>query len=667
MHNRANANERGQMQPPGAHAEPNGTSRSPYQAEMGVTKLQSRPSIAARIRKERGGTPKTDQFPELRESRTRPANNLLAPEQDKFFQPWKLFYNAITCCIPSFVMDKCCGMHNEQVRRAWREKVGLCTIAFILCTALAYLTFAFQNTTCVADKVHFMYKTVLKHPDAHQVIIHGGLYNSTSSLATHQSLPYFQSHLEYYDYIDRAAGLDISAFFPVDIGDTCASLLTSQYSVQCSDSANFPGIVGCHSPASTLKVLKDNFLGVLYYDFDDVNENHVIFNNKVLDVKSYLKSNTAIFGTQVDPILSLHLGKDVTKALIAIANGQQIGMCLTSMFMVGAVESKSIGCFMADVILYVSLIIICSLIIIKFTLAVYFRWAISNQLGALEKNRAITQATRRQEITKGHFAFSMADAEGSLHATYLAPKDGGMKTNPIAAPPAHNNKSKKSNSKYSPEIYTIMLVTCYSENEEEIRNTFDSLAETDYSEDYKVLFVVADGLVKGQGNSVTTPDIVLSLLELDSNWPEPTAFAYMAVANGAKQINYAKVYVAWYNHKERSVPTIVVVKTGNASEQNAAKPGNRGKRDSQIMLMKFLEHITFNERLCPFEYDLFQKMHFLMGVTPDHFEIVLMVDADTKVAPDSVARMVACMGRDPLIMGLCGETRIGNKSQTYVN
>lgn len=197
-------------------------------------------------------------------------------------------------------------------------------------------------------------------------------------------------------------------------------------------------------------------------------------------------------------------------------------------------------------------------------------------------------------------------------------------------------------------------------------STFDSLAMTDYNEDYKLLFIIADGIIKGEGNSQTTPEIILSMLERDPNWPEAVSFPYLAVAEGSKQLNYAKVYVAWYNHKGRSVPTILIVKVGAPSEASSAKPGNRGKRDSQIMLMRFLERITFNERLCPFEYDLFQKMHYLMGVTPDNFEIVLMVDADTKVAPDSLARMVACMVRDPLVMGLCGETRISNKCATYV-
>jgi chitin synthase len=155
-------------------------------------------------------------------------------------------------------------------------------------------------------------------------------------------------------------------------------------------------------------------------------------------------------------------------------------------------------------------------------------------------------------------------------------------------------------------------------------------------------------------------------MELDPHWPEAQAYPYMAIGEGAKGINYAKVYVGWYNYEDRSVPTVVVVKTGAPAEKASAKPGNRGKRDSQVLLMRFLEHITFNDRMCPFEYELFQKLHYLMGVTPDNFEIVLMCDADTKVAPDSLARMGACMARDPMIMGLCGETRIANKNDSYV-
>lgn len=64
------------------------------------------------------------------------------------------------------------------------------------------------------------------------------------------------------------------------------------------------------------------------------------------------------------------------------------------------------------------------------------------------------------------------------------------------------------------------------------------------------------------------------------------------------------------------------------TEKEAAtekKPGNRGKRDSQLILMNFFSRVTYNDRMTPLDFDLFRKIHILMGVTPDFFEVVLMV------------------------------------------
>ena len=45
---------------------------------------------------------------------------------------------------------------------------------------------------------------------------------------------------------------------------------------------------------------------------------------------------------------------------------------------------------------------------------------------------------------------------------------------------------------------------------------------------------------------------------------------------------------------------------------------------------------------------------------------LMQVDADTRVYPDSLRMMVNCMQNDPLTMGLCGETRIANKRDSWV-
>lgn len=84
-------------------------------------------------------------------------------------------------------------------------------------------------------------------------------------------------------------------------------------------------------------------------------------------------------------------------------------------------------------------------------------------------------------------------------------------------------------------------------------------------------------------------------------------------------------YLSVASVKGHRTPAIIVVKCGTSLESDEKKPGNRGKRDSQMILMNFFSRVTYNDRMCPLDYDLFRKVQSLMGVTPDFFEVCLMV------------------------------------------
>ena len=62
------------------------------------------------------------------------------------------------------------------------------------------------------------------------------------------------------------------------------------------------------------------------------------------------------------------------------------------------------------------------------------------------------------------------------------------------------------------------------------------------------------------------------------------------VGRSVKQHNMAKVYSGLYEVNGHVVPYLVVNKCGKPSEK--AHPGNRGKRDSQMMLMHFLNKVS---------------------------------------------------------------------------
>ncbi|KAJ9615272.1 Chitin synthase, class 3 [Cladophialophora chaetospira] len=228
-----------------------------------------------------------------------------------------------------------------------------------------------------------------------------------------------------------------------------------------------------------------------------------------------------------------------------------------------------------------------------------------------------------------------------------------------------------------PLAHTICLVTAYSEDAAGIRTTLDSIATTDYPNSHKAILVICDGLIKGAGNDITTPEIVLSMM---GDWvvmPEDVqAFSYVAVSSGSKRHNMAKVYAGFYDYgrdskidpsKQQRVPMMAVVKCGTPEEARLSKPGNRGKRDSQIILMSFLQKVMFDERMTELEYEIFNGLWKVTGMSPDYYETVLMVDADTKVFPDSLTHMISAMVQDPEIMGLCGETKIANKAESWVS
>ena len=139
--------------------------------------------------------------------------------------------------------------------------------------------------------------------------------------------------------------------------------------------------------------------------------------------------------------------------------------------------------------------------------------------------------------------------------------------------------------------FVICQVPCYTEGDISLRKTIDSLAQMKYDDKRKLLLVICDGMIVGSGNDRPTPRIVLDILGADPNLdPEPLSF--VSLGEGAKQHNMGKVYSGLYECSGHVVPYLVVVKIGKPTERS--RPGNRGKRDSQMLLMHFLNKVRFS-------------------------------------------------------------------------
>ena len=212
--------------------------------------------------------------------------------------------------------------------------------------------------------------------------------------------------------------------------------------------------------------------------------------------------------------------------------------------------------------------------------------------------------------------------------------------------------------------FVICQVPAYTEGEDHLRKGLDSLTALAYDNKRKLICVVCDGMIVGHGNDRPTPKIVLDILGVDPK-VDPPALPFRSVGVGSEQLNYGKVYSGLYEFEGNVVPYIVVVKMGKESEQSKAKPGNRGKRDSQVLLMSFLNRVHHRAPMSPLELEMFHQINNIIGVDPELYEYLLMVDADTTVAPDALNRLIASCANDSKIAGICGETSLENEEKSW--
>lgn len=181
--------------------------------------------------------------------------------------------------------------------------------------------------------------------------------------------------------------------------------------------------------------------------------------------------------------------------------------CLASQTEVGVMENTTMGCFAAKITILTTLICVCMVVGIKFIMALTFSWFLSYSL--TEKPRTVLKPSKQEKEAMNSSGQDLARS---------GKKAVGRKN-----------------------LYTVMLVTCYSEGESSIRTTMDSLANTSYSNRHKLMMVICDGIVRGHGNKLSTPDIVVNMLELAPGNDKPKPCSYLAIADGEKQHNMAKV------------------------------------------------------------------------------------------------------------------------------
>jgi chitin synthase len=216
------------------------------------------------------------------------------------------------------------------------------------------------------------------------------------------------------------------------------------------------------------------------------------------------------------------------------------------------------------------------------------------------------------------------------------------------------------------EAGVVIVVPCYDEGHDQLRKTIDSCVLTDYPEPNKVLVVIADGLITGSGEEDSTPEILAQILGFQIDFDD-LLLHYRSI--GKKRDNYASIYAGVYkkevNEEMKQLKYIVIVKRGCPDEQFAPNAGNRGKRDSQLIVQGMLNRIHHNRE--PNQLDIgIVKALYMQGLPIKDVEYMMCIDADTRLDVTSISHLVYSMEHDNRILACCGETQVDNKAQSWV-
>ncbi|RAH77844.1 hypothetical protein BO86DRAFT_275090, partial [Aspergillus japonicus CBS 114.51] len=211
----------------------------------------------------------------------------------------------------------------------------------------------------------------------------------------------------------------------------------------------------------------------------------------------------------------------------------------------------------------------------------------------------------------------------------------------------------------------VMHVPCYNEDESVLRKTIDSCIDSTYEKKRKLLFIVTDGTVAAPGQKPTYRILLEDIFNhqadleagIDDNARPYTSFDI----KGASE-NLAFCCTGYF----RDVPYVIVVKVGRADERDQPKPGNRGKRDSQLLVYNFFHYVNYRG----FGNSLFaymeNKMRICLNINPEEAMYMLVVDLDTEVRPTGISYLVHQLQKDPTLIGVCGYTSDSNPFSNLV-
>ena len=558
---------------------------------------------------------------------------------------WVFIVYFFTWLIPDFLIKWIGRRERKDVRMAWREKLAINMLIWFMCGFAAFFIFVFPSLICPHQYVY----------SAAELSSYNGIKGSKGAFVSIRGyvfdLATFQPH-HYPNYLQSKAlldyaGKDISSLFPIQVNALCqgkSGVVSPEVTLDYR-STNFSGSPSLISTQDInaqyhdfryftnhsqpdwyfeqMQTLRGNFkVGNVGYTTGHVKklseqqQSIAIISGRVYDLTTYLTGGRQLVappGQEAphDTALTDFMDPSVTE-LFQLKAGGDITKYWNALNIDAGLKDRMDKCLIN--LFYVGDVDTRNSVRCQF--GEYLVLAVSMLLAA------------------------------TIAFKFFAALQFGTKNVP-------ENLDK----------FVICQIPAYTEDEDSLRRAIDSAARMRYDDKRKLLVIICDGMIIGQGNDRPTPRIVLDILGV-SEFVDPDPLSFESLGEGLKQHNMGKVYSGLYEVQGHIVPFLVIVKVGKPSE--VSRPGNRGKRDSQMVMMRFLNRVHYNHPMNPMELEMYHQIRNIIGVNPTFYEFMLQIDADTVVAPDSATRMVSSFLDDTRLIGLCGETALSNAKASFI-
>lgn len=478
---------------------------------------------------------------------------------EETWDAWRIFSRVVTFWAPGALLSAIGGLKDRQIQQAWREKIALCVIVLLLGGIVGFATVGMQRVLCPSDS----------NSDTNRFSRKGSV---TGSLGIEGYVFKVSSNAQATDGVNLASlaqnpGQDITTLFTRDAASfkACSGLKFGVATdAPCASSTPCP-LPNLNSSATFQSLGLSNTSLVVGYDWDQVAslKNYFVIDGAVLNMNPYMTLHpSAVAGDAVDTALRTLLvsqsgesGRDGTRLFYNRADIKSAVPCLTQRYYAGNIDKITPGCFASQLLLYAGLIVVLGIVLARFAMACIFNWFLSSSLaGTPDRNQLSRSAISPAVLPEG--ANVTVDNRAGTAPWANPSNKKGTKTPPRSLKPYNSSTTLVGGneppqtitlSQIGAELFAVCLVTCYSEGEDSLRTTLDSISTTTYSDKRKLLFVIADGMITGAGEKKSTPDICVSLLEADPRFGNPMPMSYVAVGSGSKKENRAMVYAGHYS------------------------------------------------------------------------------------------------------------------------